>query len=129
MLTVAVDFDGTLCKRAWPAIGDVWPGAMDFLRWLEDEGHARILWTCREGRALQDALGWLAARGFPRDWWHAVNGNTPGLLAAFGTDPRKVGAGVFVDDNAIGFPSFFDGAPAWDAIKHHIHDRALALRG
>jgi hypothetical protein len=83
VLTVAVDFDGTVVEHRFPAIGAGYPGAVDVLRWVRDRGHELILFTCREdtpgGRAyLSEAVAWLANRGVAVD---AVNANGPRGLA------------------------------------------------
>ena len=120
--TIAVDFDGVLCRPRWPSVGDEMPGALGFLRWLAEQGCGRILWTCREGKALDAALDWLAERGFPRSWWDAVNGNTSESVAVFGNDSRKAGAHVFLDDRAIGFPGNPGDheVPHWSEIKEEL---------
>ena len=120
---IAVDFDGTLCRRAWPGIGAEMPGAMGFLRWLEGKGFRRTLWTCREDEKLDEALAWLAKRGFPRKWWTSVNALPPASREAFGTDPRKIGAALFVDDNAVGFPVNGAGDPDWERIRADVEHR------
>lgn len=63
--TVAVDFDGVLCRPRWPSVGEEMPGAFDFLHWLATQDCKRVLWSCRESSALAIALSWLAVRGFP----------------------------------------------------------------
>lgn len=119
---VAVDFDGVLCRPAWPKVGEEMPGAMAFLQWLGERDVCRVLWTCRHGGKLDEALAWLAERGFPRDWWDAVN-DTPEPIARFyGGDTRKIGANAFLDDRAIGFPSDPGDAsmPHWPRIQDDL---------
>ena len=94
---IAVDFDGTLCVSAYPDIG---PPREDILRKLKKEqcDDAKIiLWTCREGTLLQDALAWCTWRSVHFD---AVNANLPERIALFGTDPRKIGADEYWEDRA-----------------------------
>ena len=57
-----------------------------------------ILWTCREGKELEDAVAACKAVGLEFD---AVNDNVPELKEAFGTNPRKVGATEYWDDRAV----------------------------
>ena len=57
-----------------------------------------ILWTCREGELLQQALDACAQWGLHFD---AVNESLPSWIAAFGTRPRKVGASEYWDDRAV----------------------------
>lgn len=54
---IAIDFDGCLCQNAYPGIGSPnWPVINKALA-EQDDGAGLILWTCREGKLLQDAAG------------------------------------------------------------------------
>ena len=44
---VAVDFDGTLCVDAFPEIGAPRNEVVTFIKMLQAQGHAIVLWTCR----------------------------------------------------------------------------------
>lgn len=107
----AVDFDGTLCRNAWPGIGE--PNEA-LIRWLKREkeiGATLILWTMREGKGLEEAIAWCAERGLTFD---AVNDNAPELQKEFRNNPRKVFADKYIDDhNLLWHPwesSAFDSA-------------------
>lgn len=105
----AVDFDGTLCKSAWPDIGEANKPMIDFLKQEKREGATLILWTMREGEALEEAVKWCKARGLTFD---AVNDNAAALKADFGDNPRKVYADIYIDDhNAPLYP--FDNPANW----------------
>ncbi len=121
---VTIDFGGVLTRPRWDAVGDEMPGALDFLRWLDANDFGRVLWTFREGVALDAALDWLAERGYPRDWWDAVNENTADVRAKYRADPRKLWTDVFLDDRAAGFPLRIDRngevIPYWARIKKEI---------
>ena len=52
----AVDFDGTLCENIWPNIGDPKSDVIYMLKKLRKEGNKLILWTCREGALLDEAV-------------------------------------------------------------------------
>ena len=54
----AVDFDGTLCENAWPNIGEPKSDVIYMLKKLRKEGSKLILWTCREGVLLDEAVMW-----------------------------------------------------------------------
>lgn len=100
----AVDFDGTLCKSAWPEIGEANDPLIRFLKEKQrEEGALVILWTMREGELLDQAVEWCAERGLHFD---AVNDNVEVLKEAFGNNPRKVYADVYLDDH---------NAPYWAA--------------
>ena len=95
---IAVDFDGCLCVNQWPEIGEANLGAIGPLLHRQDRGDKLILWTCREGYALQQALDWCARYGLKFD---AVNANLPEMNAMYGNDSRKIGADEYWDDKAV----------------------------
>ncbi|MGM9705911.1 MAG: hypothetical protein ACI3YB_08010, partial [Prevotella sp.] len=73
-MTIAVDFDGTIVENKYPAIGEEMPFATETLRMLINERHRLILWTVREGRALEEAVNWCRERGVE---FYAVNKDFP----------------------------------------------------
>lgn len=95
----AIDFDGTICREAFPDIGEPIPEAVWGIRELKRLGHTIILWTCRGGERLQEALRWLDMLGVPIDY---ANENDPGQNELYGNDSRKVGAFRYVDDKSAG---------------------------
>ena len=95
---IAVDFDGTLCEDRWPEIGRANMPVLRRLRRAKTLGGAKlILWTCRTGLHLDEAVAWCAERGITFD---AVNQNLPELIEAFGHDTRKIFANEYWDDRA-----------------------------
>lgn len=62
-MVIAVDFDGTIVKHRYPAIGEELPFAVQTLKMLRDEGHRLILWTVREREELEAAVLWCRERG------------------------------------------------------------------
>lgn len=114
-MTIAVDFDGTIVENRYPKIGDEIPFATDTLKMLIEERHQLILWTCREGQLLEDALAWCNQRGIRfyainRDYPEETTENNPSFS-------RKIKADMFIDDRNLG------GLPDWGTIyrmvKHH----------
>ncbi len=93
----AVDFDGTLCRNAWPDIGEANTELIEQLILARSQGVAVVLWSCREGEALARAVLWCAGFGL---YFDAVNKNVPERVALYGTDSRKVSADVYIDDRA-----------------------------
>lgn len=92
---IAVDFDGTLCKDSYPNIGE--PNET-LIRYLLDEqkrGSKLILWTCRCGKYLDEAVSWCLKHSLKFD---AVNDNIPEATEFFGSNSRKVFAHVYIDD-------------------------------
>ena len=105
-LTIAVDFDGTLCEFAFPDIGEQQIGhrmLMDKLIELRKDGHKLILWTNRgdneEYQVLTEAVEWCKERGLEFD---TVNENLPNQKKLSGYSP-KVMADIYIDDRALEF--------------------------
>ena len=99
--TFAVDFDGTLCEKKWPRIGKPIYDTIEWVKQLRRNGHKIILWTCREGMSLVDALVWCADLGL---FFDAVNDNLPEHKRIFGGNSRKIMADYYIDDKAL-YPS------------------------
>ena len=95
---IAVDFDGCLCVNRWPEIGKANEALIERLKRARMEGHRLILFTCREGKLLQDAVTWCGERGLMFD---AVNENLPERIAKYGGDCRKISADLYIDDRAF----------------------------
>ena len=55
---IAVDFDGTLCYSNWPELGEPNMPLIEYLRAQKKSGNKLILWTCRAGEALENAVSW-----------------------------------------------------------------------
>lgn len=53
---IAIDFDGCLCENRYPAIGEPFLPVIAAARLEQSEGADLILWTCREGKALEEAV-------------------------------------------------------------------------
>lgn len=98
---IAIDFDGCLCVNAYPNIGAPNWGVIAKAKERQAAGAGLILWTCREGQLLQDAVDACRSWGLTFD---AVNESLPDWIEAFGTRPRKVGATEYWDDKAVRLP-------------------------
>lgn len=96
--TFAVDFDGTLCENTWPDIGKPKYDIINWLKHLQQSGHKIILWTCRDGMLLVDAIVWCADHGL---FFDAVNDNLEERIQRFGGNSRKISADYYIDDKAI----------------------------
>lgn len=95
---IAVDFDGTLVEDKYPSIGkknnDLFESLIyirNSLQWFV------ILWTCRTGKALDEAVKYCKDNGLEFD---AVNKNVKEVIDLFGEDTRKVYANIYLDDKA-----------------------------
>lgn len=99
IMTIAVDFDGTIVEHEYPKIGKPIPFALDVMRKLQQEGHHKfILWTMREGRLLQEAVDYCEKNGV---YFYACNKNYPEEEYR-DSDSRKLAADIFIDDRNIG---------------------------
>lgn len=92
---IAVDFDGTLCENKYPEIGEPRRNVIDYVKTRREHGDKIILWTCRVGEMLENAVKWCAERGLKFD---AVNANLPEVIESFGGDTRKIFANEYIDD-------------------------------
>ena len=95
---IAVDFDGTLCEDKYPNIGDANLELIEKLKVKQMYGTRLILWTCRCGDRLQEAVDWCSSHELIFD---AINDNLPGVVAAMGgSNSRKVFADIYIDDKS-----------------------------
>ena len=53
---IAIDFDGCLCTDTFPAIGEPNWAVINRAKAEQRRGAGLILWTCREGQLLQEAV-------------------------------------------------------------------------
>ena len=98
---IAIDFDGCLCSNAYPNIGKPhWEVIRDVLA-EKAKGSALILWTCREGDLLQEAVKACESWGLSFD---AINENLSERVSFFGSDSRKISADEYWDDRAVHIP-------------------------
>ena len=101
-MIIAVDFDGTCVKHAYPKIGeDI--GAVPVLKKLVNDGHKIVLNTMRSGDLLDEAVNWFTVNGIPL---YGV-GKTPDQDKW--TSSPKAFAQVYIDDAALGCPTVSDG--------------------
>jgi hypothetical protein len=106
LLTIAVDFDGTLCKYAFPGIGeqdDNHKQLMETLIKMQSQGHKLILWTNRgdneQYKSLTEAVEWCKSKGLEFD---AINENLSTQKKLSGYSP-KIMADYYIDDKALSF--------------------------
>ncbi len=95
---IAVDFDGTLCYSDWPALGDPNERLISYLRNWRDQGNKLILWTCRAGKALEDAISWCHDQDLEFD---AINDNLPEIIEMYGNNSRKITCDYYIDDRSL----------------------------
>ena len=101
-MTIAVDFDGTLADTDATKIYSPNTKLINYLITRKKKGDKVILWTCREGSRLNQAIEWCKEQGLEFD---SVNDNLPGLKI-FGLNPRKVAADLYIDDMMVNKEEF-----------------------
>ena len=92
-MIIAVDFDGTLYNGKETNVM-----LIARLKAAQRQGSTVILWTCREGPSLAEALSILAGAGFRPS---LVNSNAPEVILRTGRDTRKIFADVYIDDKGV----------------------------
>lgn len=101
-MIIAVDFDGVLCESRFPEIGAPDYEVVSLVRQLINAGHEVILWTCRTGDRLNEAVEWCEDRGLR---FCAVNRNAPSNRERFEAEyphpSPKVYADVYVEDHDL----------------------------
>lgn len=98
MKIIAVDFDGTLVSEKFPEIGEPNPTMINLCKELKKAGYKLILWTCREGKTLTDAITWCKNMGLEFD---AYNDNIPEIKEEWHANVRKVYCDLYIDDKSI----------------------------
>lgn len=91
-MIIAVDYDGTLWDGKSANIN-----LIQRLKRAQSQGNIVILWTCRDGKRLMEAMSQLQAQGFKPNY---VNSNCPEAIRMLGHDSRKIYADVYIDDKA-----------------------------
>ena len=123
-MIIGVDFDDTVVENAYPKVGAPVPGAIPTLLRMQDEGHKLILWTMRDGDALQKAVVYLELHGIEL---YGVNKNPE---QGDWTFSPKAYCDVYVDNAAIGCPLIYpeedDRRPYvdWDSVSVLLDDAA-----
>jgi len=117
ILTIAIDFDGTIVEDEYPKIGKSKLFAFDTLLKLQEKGHRLILWTYRNGNTLEQAIQFCKGKGVI---FYAVNKSFP--EEEF--DPnfsRKINADIFIDDRNFG------GLIGWGEIYQKLIGEEKAI--
>lgn len=102
-LVIAVDYDGTIVKNAFPNTGKFKFLAKAVILWIKRRNHILVLNTCRvdnydKGKMfLTAAVCKTASAGIEFDY---INKNVPKRIARYGSDCRKISADWYIDDKA-----------------------------
>lgn len=92
-MIIAVDYDGTLEINKTMNMA-----LISTLKGKQKKGDVIILWTCRQGQRLIEALNNLKKAGFVPN---LVNENAPWTIKSFGYNPRKIFADIYIDDKNL----------------------------
>jgi len=111
---LAVDIDDTIIKKEKDYVPRVLlPGSKEVLNWAKDKGCYIIIWTCRYGDMLKQALDFIDKQGIKYD---IVNNNAPWLEIE---TSRKIFYDLLIDDRALGFTI------DWENIKQLIRKEII----
>ena len=97
-MRIEVDFDGTLSLGIWPTVGSANERLIEYIKVRKSRGDQIILWTCREGKELDEAVEWCRNQGLEFD---AVNDNLPEMIECYGVNSRKVDCNLYIDDKSV----------------------------
>ena len=96
--TIAIDFDNTLFETDYPTIIKAKQDVIDRAKEEQKNGARLILWTCREGEDLVDAISACNVYGLTFD---AINDNLPDHKKDWNNNPRKIWADEYWDDKNV----------------------------
>lgn len=102
-MIIAVDFDNCLAKTNFH-IGDSTivcanENVISYIKRKQEEGAQIVLWTCRHGEYLSEALVWCKEQGLCFD---AVNDDVPEIIKKWGDNrSKKITADMYIDDLAV----------------------------
>jgi hypothetical protein len=99
---IAIDFDGTIVKHAYPNIGDPIPGAIKWMKIWQDNGALLLLWTMRDKTHLEDAIKYCNENGIQ------FYGHNHNPAQSSWTKSPKCYAHKYIDDMAFGCPLVTD---------------------
>lgn len=107
---IAVDYDGTIDFAGFPKVGKIDELALNALKAWKARGNKLILWTCRSGDHLSQAINCCKDKGLEFD---AVNENIAEIKKA-GFESPKVFANLYIDDRAMGRTGLTD---IWQSVS------------
>lgn len=114
-MIIAIDFDGTITDSPTASADELHlrEGCKETIQALHDADHELILWTCRSGSLLQEALDFLTENGM---WFDYINQQVDGIITSWEGDTRKVYADIYIDDKGFGV----NLDTLWADVSHNI---------
>lgn len=127
MISICVDFDGTMVDHRYPSIGLPVPGAITWCKIFQEMGIDIILWTMRSDKELDDAVKYMNDNGITL---YGVNDNPSQKRW---TNSRKVYSPMYIDDAAIGcplitIPGFERPCVDWNIVGMGVMDKLRKLK-
>ena len=123
---ICIDFDGTIVDHAFPEIGKPVPGAIEWIKKLQEKGAKIILFTMRSdgqqyGDVLTHAVDYLKQNGIEL---YGINRNPD--QDSWTTSPKAYGQ-LYIDDAAVGCPmihpiGFFLPCVDWSIAGIHAEN-------
>ena len=95
---IAIDFDGCISENKWPDCGRPNIEVIEEAKREKRKGAQLILWTCRSGKDLEEAVAYCRHFGLVFD---AVNDNVEERKDVYTNNCRKVWADEYWDDRAV----------------------------
>jgi hypothetical protein len=113
MFILAVDYDGTLFEGSYPDKGEPKQDIIAKVKQFQDAGAEIVLWTCRGGNPLKEAVTRCKEVGLEFD---AINDNAPSNLEWIESERAdgqefcnpKIFANFYVDDRAANLDYFLE---------------------
>ncbi len=104
---VAIDFDGTITENSpYPKMGNLREYCKETINFIQ-KNNTVVLWTCRTGKFLDEAVEFLNKNNIMMDSINCINSSSR-------DKPRKINADIYIDDRNI----FFE--IDWKKIKEYF---------
>jgi hypothetical protein len=117
-MIIAIDMDGTITTDGTGKKEMILQHlAKEVIQELAKE-HTLILYTCREGKKLDEAKEFLRKHEM-LDYFKYFNSNANLNILKYGNDCRKIGADIYIDDRILG------GFIGWSDVFKHIVERGI----
>lgn len=104
---LSIDYDGTCVADEFPGHGEFKEDIINKIKEFKQHGAILILWTCREGNHLEEAIANCKKAGLEFD---AINENAPCTKKWLEDEgqklSRKVHADFYLDDKAMNLDIF-----------------------
>ena len=112
---IAIDFDDTITNPSpYPIMGTIRQDAKIYIEKLYNDGHHLILWTCRSGKYIEEAISALKDNDMLK-YFEGINTDFKSRTIY----SRKICADYYIDDRAL-----FDTID-WAKIYNYIRIKEI----